>query len=28
LADEFTAVLAGYRQHQPFRDSSLELHEE
>jgi len=28
LADEFTAVLAGYRQHQPFRDASLELHEE
>ena len=28
LADEFTGVLAGYRQHQPFRDASLELHEE
>ena len=28
LADEFTAVLAQYRQHQPFRDSSLEPHED
>ena len=28
LADEFTAVLARYRQHQPFRDASLELHED
>jgi protein O-mannosyl-transferase len=28
LADEFTAVLAQYRQHQPFRDASLELHED
>jgi tetratricopeptide (TPR) repeat protein len=26
LADEFTAVLAQYRQHQPFRDASLQLH--
>ena len=28
LADEFTAVLAQYRQHQPFRDASLELRED
>jgi len=28
LADEFVAVLAQYRQHQPFRDASLELHED
>jgi tetratricopeptide (TPR) repeat protein len=28
LADEFTAVLARYRQRQPFRDASLELHED
>jgi protein O-mannosyl-transferase len=28
LADEFTAVLAQYRQHQPMRDPSLELHED
>ena len=28
LADEFTAVLAQYRQHQPFRDASLQLHED
>jgi len=28
LADEFVAVLARYRQHQPFRDASLELHED
>jgi tetratricopeptide (TPR) repeat protein len=28
LADEFTAVLVRYRQHQSFRDASLELHED
>jgi protein O-mannosyl-transferase len=28
LASEFVAVLALYRQHQPFRDASLQLHEE
>jgi Flp pilus assembly protein TadD len=28
LADEFVAVLARYRQHQPMRDASLELHED
>ena len=28
LADEFTTVLARYRQHQPMRDASLELHED
>ncbi len=28
LADEFTAVLTRYRQHQPMRDASLELHED
>ena len=28
LADEFTAVLAQYQQHQPFRDASLQLHED
>jgi len=28
LADEFTAVLARYQQHQPFRDASLQLRED
>ena len=28
LADEFVAVLARYRQHQPFRDASLQLQED
>jgi tetratricopeptide (TPR) repeat protein len=28
LADEFVGVLARYRQHQPMRDASLELHED
>jgi len=28
LADEFTAVLTQYRQHQPFHDASLQLHED
>ena len=28
LTDEFVGVLAHYRQHQPMRDTSLELHEE
>ena len=28
LTDEFVGVLAHYRQHQPMRDTSLELHED
>ena len=28
LAEEFVAVLDRYRQHQPMRDASLELHED